>query len=104
MSSNNLYTVFLSFSDHLLGVGQYEVPSAEDAVKKFIQTNESLDGYDRDLLHKSLMSLLHLADNKGIWMFTFDPDMTDIEWPGENAVLGGHIVQTDKIAPSRNEI
>lgn len=95
-----LFTIFLSFSDHVNGVGQHKTETPEDALKEFIQTNESLVDYDRNLLLKSVLPFIHITPEKGIWLFTFDPDLIEIGWPGDNPVLGGHIVQTDPEAPS----
>lgn len=100
---NKLFTVFLIFSDHTNGIGQYTTNNPEDALREFIHSNESLIDYDRELLLKSTMSMIHVADNKGIWLFTFDPDLMEIDWPGDNPVLGGHIIQTDSEAPSRRK-
>lgn len=101
MSTEKLYTVFLTFSDHATGVGQYATESPEIALHEFIKSNESLEGYDRNLLLKSLMPFTHLAKDKGVWLFHFNPDLMENEWPGDNPVLGGHIVQTDVKAESR---
>lgn len=98
-----VFTVFLTFSDHTVGIGQYKVGGAEDALKEFIHSNESLQDYDRDLLLKSTMPLTQLANERGVWIFHFDPDLMEIDWPYENPVLGGHIVQTDSNAPCRNK-
>jgi len=103
MSSEKLFTIFLIFSDHAVGIAQYKVETPEDAAKQFIRASESLEEYDRSLLLRSLMPLTQLANEKGVWLFHFDPDLMEIEWPGENAALGGYIVQTDDNAPSRSK-
>ncbi len=64
-----LFTVIVSFSDHLVGIEQYEEETPLDALKKLIATSEALVGYDRDLLSKSIMPLLHYKVGKGIWGF-----------------------------------
>lgn len=101
MSTEKLFTVFLTFSDHTVGIGQCATELPEEALKDFIQTSESLANYDRSLLLKSVLPLTHIAKEKGIWLFTFDPYLTEFEWPGNNAVLGGYIVQTDNTASAR---
>ncbi len=101
MLNNKLFTIFLSFSDHLVSIGQYEADTPEDSLKQFINATEALEGYDRNLLLKSIMPLVHIAHDKGIWSFNFDPDLMEIKWPDDNPVLGGHIVQTDRNAPAR---
>lgn len=103
MSPEKLFTIFLTFSDHTVGIGQYRTATAEDALNQFLQTSEALAEYDRGLLLKAIIPFTQLANEKGVWLFHFDPDLIEIEWPGENAVLGGHIVQTDDNALSRNK-
>lgn len=101
MTKTKLFTVFMNFHDGVLGVGQYSTVTAEEAVREFILNSEALEHYDRELLVKSLGSLMHVAKEKGIWLFTFDPDIFSQEWPDDNPVLGGHVVQTDDEAPTR---
>jgi hypothetical protein len=100
--TTKLFTIFLSFSDHTNGVGQHKAETSEDALKEFIRHSESLVDYDRSLLLKSILPLIHITPEKGVWLFTFDPDLIDLEWPGDNPVLGGYIVQTEPDAPSRS--
>ena len=101
MLTEKLFTVLLGFSDHASGIGQYKAESPERALEQFIKSSESLEDYDRGLLQKSILPLIHLANEKGVWLFTFDPDLTEIEWPGDNPVLGGQIIQTDTDATTR---
>lgn len=97
-----LYTILLGFSDHATGIDQYEAESAEDAVRKFIKSAESLENYDRNLLDSNLRPLIHVAKKKGFWSFFFDPNLMDIKWPDDNPVLGGYVVQTDPNGPVRD--
>jgi hypothetical protein len=101
MLNSKLFTIFLSFSDHEIGIGQYEAATPEESLKQFISSTEALEGYDRKQLLNSIMPLVHIAHDKGIWSFHFDPNLTKVEWPSDNAVLGGQIVQTDPNAPTR---
>lgn len=101
--NTKLFTVILTFSDHTKGIGQYVTDSPEEALREFIRSSESLVDYDRELLLKSMMQMIHIAEDKGIWLFAFDPDLMEKEWPGGNPVLGGQVVQTDPNAPNRNE-
>jgi hypothetical protein len=100
-----LYSVFISFSDHLVGIGQYQAETPIEALQEFIKTNESLEGYDRSFLMQCIHpeSLIHTAEIKGIWGILFsNVDLRlSTKWPNDNAVLGGHIVQTDPDAPIR---
>lgn len=98
---NKLFTVTIYFSDHLVGIGQYKAETPLKALKKFIKLSESLEGYDRILLEKSLMPLVHYADNKGLWGFHFDPKL-EFNGPDNNPVLGGYIIQTDPNGPVRS--
>jgi hypothetical protein len=91
---NKLFTVRVSFSDHLVGVEQYEAESAELALKKFIEFAESLKGYNRELLATYLMPLIHVAHLKGVWLFYFTPG-ADLTGDENNPILGGQITQTD---------
>ncbi len=93
----NMYTILINFSDHLIGIGQYESESPEVALKDFINSHESLDGYDRVLLANSIMPLLKPNKIKGVWSFHFNPELMTMEWYENNAVLGGHIIQSEKI-------
>lgn len=97
---NKLFTVLITFSDHLVGVGQYQVETPLDALKNLIKLSESLKGYDRDLLIKSIMPLVHYADMKGVWGFHFNPEL-NFAGPDDNPVLGGEIIQTDPSGPIR---
>lgn len=99
MQDNKLFTIFLNFSDHLVGIGQYEAETPEESLRQFLSSTEALEGYNRDLLLKSLMPLIHIAQERGIWTFFFDPDFRETKWAEANPVLGGHIVQTDSNAP-----
>lgn len=95
-----VFTVFLIFSDYTVGIGQYKIGDAKDALKEFIHSNESLQGYDRDLLLKSIMPLTQLADEKGVWLFNFNPDLTEIDWPDENPTLIFQIKPNPFIKPN----
>lgn len=95
----NLYTIILSFSDHLKGIGQYEAEDALGALKEFIETNESLDTYNRVQIKRSIMPLIHYVDNKGLWTFHFNPEF-NLNNEEDNPILGGSIIQTDPSAPS----
>ncbi len=97
---NKLFTITISFSDHLIGLDQYEAETPIGALKEFIKLSESLEGYDRILLEKSLMPLVHYADMKGVWGFHFDPSV-DLGGKYDNLVLGGQIIQTDPTSPRR---
>ncbi len=96
----NLFTILLSFSDHLVGIGQYNEETALDALKSFIASSEALEGYDRELLVKSIIPLVHYKNDKGVWGFNFDPEQ-DFSGTNDNPVLGGTIIQTDPKAPVR---
>ncbi len=91
----NKYTILINFSDHLIGIGQYQSESPESALKDFIKSSESLEGYDRTLLNNSIMPLLNPF--KGVWSFHFNPKLMTMEWYEDNAVLGGHIIQSEKL-------
>lgn len=95
-----LFTVFVSFEDHLVGVQQIEAESAMEALKESLSTSEAYEGYDREVLIKSIIPLIHYADNKGLWGFGFDPD-ANLSGEEGNPVLGGYVVQTDINAPTR---
>ncbi len=98
---NKLFTVLLGFHDHIVGIGQYEASSPLGALSDFIEKSESLDGYDRELLIKSIMPLTHIANMKGFWIFGFNPSL-EFAGKNDNPVLGGHIIQTDSKAPTRD--
>lgn len=100
---NKLFTITISFSDHLVGIGQYKAETSLDALKNFIKLSESLEGYDRKLLIKSIMPLVHYADNKGVWGFHFDPYL-EFAGQDDNPVLGGQIIQTDPNGPIRSSV
>lgn len=97
---NKLFTILISFSDHLVGIGQYEAETPLAALMNFIKLSESLEGYDRELLIKSTMPLVHYAGDKGIWAFHFDPEL-EFAGQDDNPVLGGTIIQTDPNGPVR---
>ncbi|MDB5260384.1 MAG: hypothetical protein JWN37_615 [Candidatus Nomurabacteria bacterium] len=97
---NKTFTVILNFSDHLIGIEQYEKGSPIEALKEFITSAEALNGYDRELLTESIMPLLQGAKYKGVWMFHFKPEL-DLSGEDDNQVLGGTIVQTDPEALTR---
>jgi hypothetical protein len=101
MSNFKLFTIFLTFSNHETGIGQHEADTPEEVLKKFILTTEALEGYDRQQLQKSIMPLIQIAHDKGVWSFYFDPELMKTVWPNDNAILGGHIVQTDPSAQTR---
>lgn len=89
------YTILINFSDHIIGIGQFESDSPELALKDFIKTHESLDGYDRQILFESLMALLQFKDLHNVWYFGFDSNLlSTLEWHDDNPILGGHIVQS----------
>jgi hypothetical protein len=98
MKKNKFYTILLNFSDHLVGIEQYYDENPEKALKKFVNLSESLEGYDRHLLSKSLLPLIDYVDIKGVWSFTFNPD---IDWSHDNPPLGGQIIQTDSSSTIR---
>ena len=100
---NKLFTITISFSDHLVGIVQCEVETPLAALKNFIKLSESLEGYDRDLLIKSIMPLVHYAGYKGVWGFHFDPEL-EFAGPGGNHILGGQIIQTDPNGPIRSSV
>jgi hypothetical protein len=98
--TKKLYTVLIHFADHLIGIGQYEAESAEQALEDFILTSEALEGYDRERLNRSVNPLFQPKAERGLWSVSFSE--TNIGGADDNPVLGGHIVQTDLDAPTRN--
>lgn len=96
----NLYTVFITFQDHLVGIQQIKAESALEALQQSLRTSEAYEGYDRELLVKSILRVIHIAGNKGLWSIIFNPD-ADLKGPEDNPILGGHIVQTDHNGPVR---
>lgn len=96
-----LFTVIFSFSDHLKGIGQYECESPTDALKKFIKESESLDRYDRDGIESAILGPIHIADLKGLWEFTFDPNSKSLTGEDNNPILGADVIQADPNAPAR---
>lgn len=96
-----LFTIILSFSDHLKGIGQYQANSPADALKTFIRENESLEGYDRMGIEKATWGPIHIADVKGLWSFTFDPKSESLAGDENNLILGAHVIQADPNAPAR---
>ncbi len=96
----NLFTVLVSFEDHLVGVQQVEAVSPMEALKESLNTSEAFEGYDREVLIKSITPFIHYADNKGVWGFGFDQS-ANVSGEEGNPVLGGNVVQTDINAPAR---
>jgi hypothetical protein len=103
----NLYTVIVTFSDHVYGIDQIEAPTPYEALREFIRTAECLDGCDREMLEKGTHGLLQVAGNsrgsrrhKGVWRIFFDYPW-DIEWPDDNPLLGGQVIQTDPNGPTQ---
>ena len=93
------FTVVISFADHLKGIGQYQTETPEEALEMFVQSNELIEGYDRDRLMKAINPLTHAADIQGFWLASFSEP--NIGGEDNNPVLGGHIIQTDPDAPTR---
>jgi uncharacterized protein CbrC (UPF0167 family) len=105
----NLYTISVSFSDHLVGMDQIEADTPEKAVEEFIRTAECFDRYDREMLIKHTNPLLHVSGNagspkrhKGVWILSFSyHEVSNIQWPDDNPVPGGQVIQTDPNGPTR---
>lgn len=92
-----LFTIFIDFEDHLVGIHQVESDTANNALLDALKNNQSLEYHDRDLLIKSLQPLIKFNDDKGLWSYYFNPDVRIVP-EDRNLVLGGHIVQTDSQA------
>ena len=93
-----LFTVIVSFSSHRNGIGQFEAVSARDALLRFIKESKSLKALDRGFVESTLQTnpLLELKDDKGIWLILLDPEKTiRYDWPDDDALLGGFVIQTD---------
>lgn len=103
----NLYTILIDFEDRTIGVGQYEAEGPCLALKKFVESSESLSEYDRSKLlsivnerSKQDNLLIHIANEmKGLWAIFFGTDLLDI--PELSTIYGGHIIQTDQNGPVR---
>jgi len=99
----NLYTILIDFADRLVGIGQYSAVSPKEALMSFIKSNGSLEGYNREGVAEAFNELIHVANDKGIWLILFKPEILEIKVHADNPILGGTIVQTDPAAPVRNE-
>lgn len=95
-----LFTVIIDFSDHLKGVQQIEAETPLEAIQISLRTSEAYEGYDRELLVKSILRLIHYAEVKGIWGIVFNPE-ADLSGEEDNPILGGYAIQTDSKAPTR---
>lgn len=98
----NLYTVIISFSDHRKGLGQYNAQTPLDALKTFIETNESIGGFDRNRILNAINTppFIHIKNFKGLWIIRFLPkNILDVAGPDGDRILGGYILQSDPTAP-----
>ena len=102
-----LYTVLVHFSDHTNGIEQIEAVSPHEAINVFVGSAKCLAEYprvDRLVDRDKGPALIHVADGlRGFWIWVIAEPFDDEEDDDLEAVLGGYVVQTDRLAPLRNE-
>ena len=79
-------------------MGQYTTSSPIDTLREFVHTHVSLENCDRDHILSSLreMPLMQLADITGLWTIKFNANIIQGEWPNNNPIVGGEIIQTEQ--------
>ena len=94
----NLYTIIISFDDKRQGLGQYASLTPLDALKEFIGSNESVEGFNRQQIMSAinLDPFIQVKNFKGIWIIRFLPkNILGIVGPNNDRILGGYVLQSD---------
>jgi hypothetical protein len=101
--SSHLYTVIVGFNDFTQGIEQYDAPSPEEAIVRFVRDAACLQEFPPDARSELIrggrdIRLIHVANNlHGVWIWVpAQSDARRIE-----SVLGGQVIQTDRHAPLR---
>lgn len=94
-----LFTVTAIFSDFTVAIEQYEAVGPESALEVFLNSAESLTGYDvsarKTIFLNREQRLTHLVNMCGVW----DWHLTiSLEHEGVE-VLGGSVIQSDFSGP-----
>jgi hypothetical protein len=102
--SHRLYTIIVLFDDFTQGIEQYDMPSPEEAMAKFIREAQCLQEFQADgrtkLINGKDIKLLHIANNlHGVWIWVY----AQSNIPKMKSVLGGQIIQTDRKSPLREK-